>query len=164
MSMGMEKIPLFAVAPHHLADLQEQNAAEELAVVAPEGVAVAEGITVERVGRPRFGHRPGCACCAPRAALAEALNRLFIRRARAEVAFFRRVAIALPRAELAAPSQTCWFRRGFVSKRRRCKAWSTVVTPDRTREFASGVDPSCPPGIIHRQWAWAGIGMERWRR
>jgi len=100
MSMGMEKIPLFAVAPHHLADLQEQNAAEELAVVAPEGVAVAEGITVERVGRPRFGHRPGCACCAPRAALAEALNRLFIRRARAEVAFFRRVAIALPRAEL----------------------------------------------------------------
>jgi len=100
MSMGMEKIPLFAVAPHHLADLQEQNAAEELAVVAPEGVAVAEGITVERVGRPRFGHRPGCACCAPPAALAEALNRLFIRRARAEVAFFRRVAIALPRAEL----------------------------------------------------------------
>jgi hypothetical protein len=38
-----------------------------------------------------FGHPVGCACCAPRGAVAEALSRLFLARARGEVAFFRSV-------------------------------------------------------------------------
>ncbi len=39
------------------------------------------------------GHPAGCACCTSRAAAAEALGRLFLQRARGEVAFFRRVII-----------------------------------------------------------------------
>ena len=37
------------------------------------------------------GHAPGCACCVARGPAALALDRLFQRRARGEVAFFRRV-------------------------------------------------------------------------
>jgi hypothetical protein len=50
-------------------------------------------------------HAAGCACCRPRPALARALARLFLARARGEVAFFRRVLVAIPpggEAELAA--------------------------------------------------------------
>jgi hypothetical protein len=43
----------------------------------------------------RFGlagtHPIGCACCLPRSAAAQALGRLFLRRARGEVAWFDRV-------------------------------------------------------------------------
>lgn len=39
------------------------------------------------------GHVPGCACCVPRGALAEALGRLFLARARGDVRFFRRVVV-----------------------------------------------------------------------
>jgi hypothetical protein len=98
--MMNERIPLLAVAPHDLADVAGPHAAADLAVVAPEGLAVAEGLPVERIAPRPGGHRTGCACCAPRAALAAALNRLFIRRARGEVGFFRRVAVAMPRADI----------------------------------------------------------------
>jgi hypothetical protein len=37
------------------------------------------------------GHPAGCACCTPRGPVAEALGRLFLARARGEVAFFRSV-------------------------------------------------------------------------
>jgi hypothetical protein len=53
-------------------------------------------------------HPAGCACCVGRGALATALGRLFMARARGEVAFFRRVVVtgadAATRAALAADS------------------------------------------------------------
>jgi len=39
-------------------------------------------------------HGAGCACCAPRPALARALARLFLARARGEAPLFRRVIVA----------------------------------------------------------------------
>ncbi|MSP04361.1 MAG: hypothetical protein EXR05_03775 [Acetobacteraceae bacterium] len=41
------------------------------------------------------GHPAGCVCCLPRGPVAEALSRLFLARARGEVAYFRLV-LALP--------------------------------------------------------------------
>jgi hypothetical protein len=38
-------------------------------------------------------HPVGCACCAPRGAVAQALGRLFLRRARGEVAMFGAVGV-----------------------------------------------------------------------
>ncbi len=46
-------------------------------------------------GRSAPSHAPGCACCGPRSAVAMALARLFLARARGEVAFFHRV-VAVP--------------------------------------------------------------------
>jgi hypothetical protein len=46
------------------------------------------------------GHAAGCTCCAPRGAVADALSRLFLARARGETPFFRRVVVAAgPEAE-----------------------------------------------------------------
>jgi hypothetical protein len=64
------------------------------------------------------GHAPGCACCAPRLAAAEALRRLFLARAKGEVAFFRSVSVfASAAAEVALrtalqtdPMLAAWFR------------------------------------------------------
>lgn len=81
------------------------------AVLVPEGLATGVG-TVERVRPGRTAHLPGCACCTPRAAVAEALNRLFLRRARGEVGAFRCVLAALPRDEVEAA-----FRDILVSAR-----------------------------------------------
>jgi hypothetical protein len=49
------------------------------------------------------GHAPGCACCVARGPAAIALDRLFQRRARGEVPFFRRViaVTASPEGDLA---------------------------------------------------------------
>ena len=49
------------------------------------------------------GHAPGCACCLARSPAAVALDRLFQRRARGEVGFFRRVVAltATPEGDLA---------------------------------------------------------------
>ena len=52
--------------------------------VLPEGAAAR--FTVEA-----GGHAIGCACCVPRSDAARALARLFLARARGEVALFRRV-------------------------------------------------------------------------
>ncbi len=67
------------------------NPAEEDAAFLVEGVPgvaerPAEGFTPEV-----SGHAPGCSCCAARSPAALALDRLFQRRARGEVTFFRRV-------------------------------------------------------------------------
>jgi len=64
------------------------------------------------------GHAPGCACCAPRLAAAEALRRLFLARAKGEVAFFRSVSVFAPPATEAVirgalrddPLLAAWFR------------------------------------------------------
>lgn len=46
--------------------------------------------------RPGAGpHAPGCACCAPRGAAAEALTRLFLDRVRGRVPHFRAVVAAV---------------------------------------------------------------------
>jgi hypothetical protein len=48
------------------------------------------------------GHAAGCACCVPRAPAAQAVGRLFLARARGEVAWFRSVAVlATPAGEAA---------------------------------------------------------------
>ena len=67
---------------------------------APDEALLVEGDAPVPPGHPvaRFrlapglpGHPVGCACCAPRGPVAEALGRLFLVRARGEVAFFRSV-------------------------------------------------------------------------
>ena len=40
-----------------------------------------------------LGHDAGCACCTARTPAAQTLSRLFMQRARGEVAFFRRVLV-----------------------------------------------------------------------
>ena len=62
------------------------------ALAGPEARVVVPPVTEGPVGEG--GHVPGCACCLPRGALAAALGRLFIARARGEVAFFRAVLVA----------------------------------------------------------------------
>jgi hypothetical protein len=57
-----------------------------------EGDAPSIGDVVERF-QLTAGHAPGCACCLPRSAAAEAFNRLFLRRAKGEVGFFTRVVV-----------------------------------------------------------------------
>jgi hypothetical protein len=56
-----------------------------------------------RMGPSLIGHPFGCACCMPRGPVAEALARLFLARARGEVAFFRSVVavVATPAGEAA---------------------------------------------------------------
>ena len=58
---------------------------------APAGASVARF----RLPPAEAGHPVDCRCCVPRGPVAEALSRLFLARARGEVAFFRAV-IALP--------------------------------------------------------------------
>ena len=48
-------------------------------------------VAVDDAGSP---HDAGCSCCAPRSEVASLLGGLFFRRARNEVAFFRRVVIS----------------------------------------------------------------------
>lgn len=76
-------------------------------VFGPAGLA-GPGDTVLAAPVESGFHVPGCACCVGRGALAAALGRLFIARARGEVAFFRRVVVtgadAAAHAALAADS------------------------------------------------------------
>ncbi len=68
------------------------------------------------------GHVAGCACCTPRGTVAEALRRLFLARARGEVAFFRSVSVfagpeteALVRGVLRDdPMVAAWFRAAAI--------------------------------------------------
>jgi len=53
-----------------------------------EGDTVLEGVTAAQTN-----HVVGCACCPPRTKAAEELSRLFLLRARGEIAFFRRVLV-----------------------------------------------------------------------
>ncbi len=64
-----------------------------IAVVFGDGSARQEGDVVLSEGLTNPGHLAGCACCTSRTAAADALGRLFLQRARGEVAFFRRVLV-----------------------------------------------------------------------
>lgn len=76
----------------------------ELAWLVEAGVRMAEGVSpVATFSAPEApdaapdaarGHAAFCACCVPRGAAAAALGRLFLARARGEVAFFSRLAVA----------------------------------------------------------------------
>jgi hypothetical protein len=90
------RIPVSQAAPG-----TDRPSAETALVLAADAPAPA-GATVERLSARPSLHLASCICCSPRAALAEALNRLFQRRARGEVAFFHAVAVALPVAEIEA--------------------------------------------------------------
>lgn len=74
--------------------------AADVAVILSPGEAAPAGAIVERLAMGRLGHGAACVCCAPRAALAEALHRLFLRRARGEVRFFRHVVVSMPPDEI----------------------------------------------------------------
>lgn len=56
-----------------------------------EGASAPGAHPAESFNAGSTGHAPGCACCVARGPAALALDRLFQRRARGEVAFFRRV-------------------------------------------------------------------------
>lgn len=87
--------------PVRFGAVAEAGAADAL-LVEGGGVPVGEHPSeVFAVGAP--GHAPDCACCAPRSEAAAALNRLFQRRARGEVPFFRKVVAvtATPEGDLA---------------------------------------------------------------
>lgn len=67
-------------------------------VVAADAIAPRGNPLVRRLASSRHG--AACACCRPRAALAEALHRLFLDRARGAVPWFDRVELRLtPDAE-----------------------------------------------------------------
>lgn len=74
---------------------------ETALVLAADDAAPSEAL-VERLSARPLLHATACPCCTPRAALAEALNRLFQRRARGEVGFFHAVVVALPLPEIEA--------------------------------------------------------------
>jgi hypothetical protein len=69
------------------------GAEDALLLDAGGDAAPAAGVVV-RLAAGR-GHPAGCACCLPRGAVAEALGGLFVRRARGEVGFFRRVVVSV---------------------------------------------------------------------
>ncbi len=68
----------------------------EGATAAPPGVPVARFPVAGFAGRGR-GHLAGCACCAPRGKVAEALHRLFLARARGETGFTTRLVVSAGR-------------------------------------------------------------------
>ncbi|MBN9564201.1 MAG: hypothetical protein J0H14_26255 [Alphaproteobacteria bacterium] len=64
-----------------------------------------DGAVVARFAPGRGQHRVDCACCVARGAVADALGRLFLARAKGEVSFFRAVVVvcgAAGRAEVLA--------------------------------------------------------------
>jgi hypothetical protein len=64
----------------------------DVVLVEGEGLAPA-GVPVARFAPGLPGHVVGCACCAPRGAVASALHRLFLDRVRAGGAMFTRVVV-----------------------------------------------------------------------
>ncbi len=96
----------------------------------PDSALLIEGDGALPPGRPAASftvpvvaqnHPAGCACCAPRMPVAQALSRLFLARARGETAFFRDVvAITVTAAGHAAvlmaltddPLVSAWFKAG----------------------------------------------------
>ena len=69
----------------------EARAGEALLVEGEAPVPPGHPVARFRLRAGLFGHPVGCACCAPRGPVAEALGRLFLARARGEVAFFHAV-------------------------------------------------------------------------
>jgi hypothetical protein len=70
--------------------------------------AAPDGLPVARFSTALPGHAVGCACCAPRGPVADALHRLFLARARGTAAFFARVVVA------AGPEGEAAVRRALV--------------------------------------------------
>lgn len=56
--------------------------------------AAPDGMPVVRLAAAPPGHAAGCACCAPRGPVAEALRGLFLARARDASAFFTRLVVS----------------------------------------------------------------------
>ncbi|MDE2515679.1 MAG: hypothetical protein KGL12_06620 [Rhodospirillales bacterium] len=95
--MNDPRIPIrFIVRPEDR--LATEAAITDGAAAFPPGVAVVRFRPV----RAQAGHRAGCTCCTPRGPAAEALARLFLARARGEVAFFTGIAALAESAEGAA--------------------------------------------------------------
>jgi hypothetical protein len=65
--------------------------AEALLVEGEATVPAGYPVARFRLGSGIIGHPSGCACCTPRGPVADSLGRLFLARARGEVAFFRSV-------------------------------------------------------------------------
>jgi hypothetical protein len=82
-----------------------EAAGQDEALLVEGDVAAPSGHVMARFSLTRglIGHPFGCACCVPRGPVAEALGRLFLARARGEVAFFRSVVavVATPVGEAA---------------------------------------------------------------
>lgn len=76
---------------------------EALLIEGDAAVPVGRAIAWFRPAQGLAGHPFGCACCVPRGPAAGALGRLFLARARGEVAFFRSVvaAVTTPAGEAA---------------------------------------------------------------
>jgi hypothetical protein len=66
----------------------------EATALAPRGHPL-----VERIAPEQPGHGAACPCCAPRASLATALHRLFLRRARGTAPWFDRVEVRTAHAD-----------------------------------------------------------------
>jgi hypothetical protein len=64
----------------------------------PAGATGADAV-LHDIAWPAPAHAVGCACCAPRPALARALSALFLARARGETAWFERVVVACASSE-----------------------------------------------------------------
>jgi hypothetical protein len=76
--------------------------ADEAVLIEGEASACDRPVARFRLLPALAGHAPGCACCVPRGPVAQALGRLFLARARGEVAWFRSVAVlATPAGEAA---------------------------------------------------------------
>ncbi len=74
--------------PVRLGSLGELGAGDAVLV---QGAGEVGAGAVERFEPEPLAHAAACGCCAGRSAAAQALDRLFQRRARGEVGFFRRV-------------------------------------------------------------------------
>ena len=77
------------------------DAGEGDALLLPSGVLPSPGWPAEMMLGGAPDHAAGCTCCPPRNAAAQALGVLFLRRARGEVRWFRRVLAAVGPAETA---------------------------------------------------------------
>jgi hypothetical protein len=87
-----------------------------------EGEASVPGAaTTARHGQDRPTHAARCTCCAPRGAVAEALSRLFLARARSEAPFFHRV-VVVAGAETEATVRLAVEGDAFLSVRYRLSA------------------------------------------
>lgn len=84
---------LDARIPVHFAAFAE--GARASAWLVQDDAVAPDGALMVRFSLPAsaLDHPQGCACCLPRGPVAEALGRLFLARARGEVAFFRDVRV-----------------------------------------------------------------------
>lgn len=108
--MGDDRIPVHFAPPRPGGPAPGAALVVEATALAPRGNPL-----VERMAPERPGHGATCSCCTPRASLAGALHRLFLKRARGEAAWFDRVEVRTTRNDaaqaLADPLVAARFRR-----------------------------------------------------